>query len=107
MIQVTIFILGVLLGVGLTWVVERSHKNEGALGRVFSKINKKKREQVKIQKDRILEFMKEHGRITNDEAQDQLGVSDSTATRRFNDLKAEGSIIEKGIGKNIYYELKP
>ncbi len=106
MIQVIIFTLGVLLGIGLTWVVECSHKNESALGRVLSKINKKKREQVKIQKDHILELMKEHGRITNDEAQDQLGVSDSTTTRRFNDLKAEGFIIEKGIGKNIYYELR-
>ena len=106
MIQVTIFILGVLLGMGLTWVVKRSRKDEGAFGGVLSKINKNRKEQIKIQKDAILKLAEERGRITNDEVQKQFSISDSTATRRLGDLEMAGFLIEKGTKKGTYYELK-
>ena len=106
MIQVTIFILGVLLGMGLTWVVKRSRKDEGAFSGALDRINKKKREQVKIQKDRILELVKERGRITNDDVQKLLSVSDATATRYLDNMEKDGSITQKGEkGRHVFYIL--
>jgi predicted HTH transcriptional regulator len=106
MIQVIVFILGVLLGMVLTWVVGRSRKDERAFGGVFGSINQNRKKQIKIQKDAILKLVEERGRITNDEVQKQFGISDSTATRRLGDLETEGFLIENGTKKGVYYELK-
>ncbi len=106
MTLIIIFILGVLVGVVFVWMLKKTRKSKYMFGGVLGKINKKKREQVNTQKNHILKFMKEHRRISNDEVQELLGISDSTATRRLNALKVEGVIMERGVGKKIYYELK-
>jgi len=58
-------------------------------------------------KDTILGYLNEKGRITNKEATNLLSVSDSTATNYFDELEEAGKIIQHGdVGKYVYYELK-
>jgi|SRR3989344_1179276 len=46
-----------------------------------------------------------HGRVTNDDIQKLLGVSDATATRYLETLEKEGLIRQVGgEGRGVYYE---
>jgi len=104
---IIIFILGILVGAVFVWVIKNTCKSEHILGGAFGRINKKKREQVKIQKDNILKFVKEHGRVTNDNVQKELGVSDATATRYLDAMEKNSDIVQKGEkGRYVYYVLK-
>jgi Fic family protein len=105
MVQIIIFILGVLIGGGFVWLAKHTCKSRQKFTGGLIGLNKKRKEEARAQKDHILKFVKEQGRITNDDTQELLGVSDSTATRRLNDLEAEGFLVENGAGKKIYYEL--
>lgn len=59
-----------------------------------------------MQLDKLLQAIIDKGRITNDEAEELLGVSDPTATRYFDILEKEGKIRQVGKnGRHIYYEL--
>ncbi len=65
----------------------------------------KQKEEVEERKKKILELLKEKDKITNDEAQKLLGVSDATATRYLDELEKEGKIKQVGKeGRFVYYE---
>lgn len=61
---------------------------------------------LKIERLRKLgELIDERGRITNDEAQRELGVSDATATNYLNELERAGKITQVGAtGAGVYYK---
>lgn len=62
----------------------------------------KKKEEAK---EKMLELLNKQGRITNDEVEKILGVSDATTERYLEELEKEGAIIQKGkTGKNVFYE---
>ncbi|MFH1759123.1 MAG: winged helix-turn-helix domain-containing protein [Patescibacteria group bacterium] len=47
------------------------------------------------------------GRITNNEIEELLGVSDATATRYLDELEKNGDIVQKGAtGRGVYYTLR-
>lgn len=51
-------------------------------------------------------FIKGKAKITNDELQKELGVSDATIVRYLNDLESEGLIKQVGkTGQAVYYEV--
>lgn len=55
-------------------------------------------------KDILLEYLKHRGKITNNEVEDLLDVSDATATRYLQQLEDEGKIKQVGsAGKGVFY----
>ena len=55
--------------------------------------------------EKILDFIDEKGRITNDELQALLGIADSTATKYLQELEDKGLIKQQGeTGRSVYYE---
>jgi len=55
-----------------------------------------KRERVEERKKKNLEVLKEQGKITNDDVQKLLGVSDATATNYLQELENERKINQVG-----------
>ncbi|OGN09088.1 MAG: hypothetical protein A3C61_03850 [Candidatus Yanofskybacteria bacterium RIFCSPHIGHO2_02_FULL_39_10] len=57
--------------------------------------------------DKVLNFLKEKGEITNDDVEKALGVSDATATRYLDYLQKQGLIVQIGKeGRFVKYRLK-
>jgi len=58
-------------------------------------------------KGKILEFMREKERVTNNDIEKLLVVSDATSTRYLDELEKEGKIEQHGTtGKSVFYTLK-
>jgi Fic family protein len=96
-----------------------SKKAEDKTG--FSEYNRKMKEQKEEGKNKILELLKKResetpsnspysanrGRITNDDVQKLLGVSDATATNYLSELEKEDKIIQQEeTGRGVFYILK-
>jgi predicted HTH transcriptional regulator len=99
---IIIFIIGVSVGVGLgAWLKRLSKRaTEGRV--IYTGQSQEKEENI----GKVLAFIWEHGRITNNQIEELLGVSDATATRYLDELEGRGKIIQKGDGRSTYYELK-
>jgi len=66
--------------------------------------NTAKQERVKKKLEKIIEFLNTKGKITNDEVEKLLHVSDATATRYLSILEKEGKIKQEGrTGKSVSY----
>ena len=66
-----------------------------------------KRKVVEENKKKILELLKEKNKITNNDIEKLLGVSDATATRYLDELEKQGKIEQIGkTGRSVYYQLK-
>lgn len=73
-------------------------ENEGL---VFGQVKKKEES-----KEKILEFLKNNEKITNNDVEKLLSVSDATATRYLNELEKEQKIKQIGtVGHAVYYRL--
>lgn len=55
--------------------------------------------------EKILELAREKGKITNNNIQKFLRVSDATATRYLSQLVKEGKLTRQGKPKNAFYQL--
>lgn len=82
---------------------EVQKKAEGA-----NEYNLAKSKEREERKERVLEFLKEKGKITNNDIESLLSVSDSTATTYLDELEKEGKIKQIGDeGRGVFYELNP
>ncbi len=99
--EVFILIIIGAVGVLLGFTLGRS----GAHRHLSTFVNKERYPEKERRKSMLLKHLKDQGRITNNEAEELLGVSDSTATRYFDELEEEGEIVQKGKGRGTYYEL--
>lgn len=96
--QIWIFIIGVVLGAFVVWLVFRN-KNQ-----TTPEFMQKQADEKEKNKQKILELFNGKDKITNDDVQKSLGVSDKTAQRYFNELQAEGKIKQTGeTGLGVYY----
>ncbi len=94
LILISIAVAGIFFGVYFA-----RQKNGG----LIAKQAKKKVENKK----RILEFLQENERVTNNDIEKLLGVSDATATRYMNELEKEQRVKQIGkTGNAVYYVLK-
>lgn len=58
-------------------------------------------------KQKILDFLRENGRIQNNDVEKLAGVSNATAERYLNELEKDDKITQHGnIGQNVFYTLK-
>ncbi|OGD66754.1 hypothetical protein A2442_01365 [Candidatus Campbellbacteria bacterium RIFOXYC2_FULL_35_25] len=70
-------------------------------GLIFGQTKKKKEN-----KERILKFLETNEKVTNNDIEKLLGVSDATATRYLNELEKEQKIKQIGtVGHAVYYRL--
>jgi len=101
--QVLVFIGGVILGVSGFWVWVKKDKIEK---------NKKVPELVLRQakekaehKQKILELLASRQKVSNNDVQKELGVSDATVTRYMEELEKEGKVRQVGkTGQSVFYE---
>ena len=60
-------------------------------------------QRIEKSKHRLMDFTLENGSVTNDDVEDILLVSDSTASRYLYELVLEGRLSRRGEGAGTYY----
>lgn len=82
-----------------------SEKKEEKSAGSLSEFNQKRLEEKEKRKVKIVELLKERGKITNEDVEKMFGVSDATATNYLQELEDEGKIRQVGkSGPIVYYE---
>lgn len=118
--QILIFVFGMIVGGIIVWLFIRktrkfitphnTHPNKlenvgMTSGVEIPVLIERQTKQKEKNKQKILEIFKQVQRITNDDIQKLLGVSDASATRYLDELEKEGKIRQVGAtGKYVYYQ---
>ena len=98
--KVIIFVVGVLVGGALVWVIKKRKSG-------FAAFNLKRQQAKRQAKKKILKLLKEKENISNNDVERLLGVSDATATNYLQELENENRIIQIGkTGRAVSYRLK-
>ena len=93
-----ILILVALIGIALGMYIARRSKTGLISGQMETKSKNK---------EKILAFVQEHGKIQNNDVEKLVGVSNATAERYLNELEKEGKLIQHGtIGQGVFYTIK-
>jgi len=96
-----ILLFGVVLGFVIAWFIKPQPKSAPPVKATNYRQQGKKQDN----KERILAYLKEHGKATNDDFEELLGVSDATVTNYLNEMEAEGAVKQVGsTGQSVYYE---
>jgi len=94
-ILIIVLVVGVAVGF---WFTQKNKKGDGFIGK--NSIEKEGN------KTRILAEFASKTRLTNNDIEKLLGVSDATATRYLEDLEKDGFIKQVGTeGRFVYYTL--
>ena len=94
----TLVIITALVGIALGMYIARRNK-----GGLISEQETRKAEN----KQKILAFVQERGKIQNNDVEKLAGVSNATAERYLNELEREGKLVQHGtIGQSVFYSLK-
>ena len=92
------FIIGALAGIALGMYLARRNGN----GLIAKQV-----EQKAENKQKIIAFVQEHGKIQNNDVEKLVGVSNATAERYLDELEKEGKLTQHGtIGQDVFYTLK-
>ena len=97
-------LIGLVLGIlsGYFWGMRNRTAEKST---PFFNIKRSKRKGERKQK--ILDFIEEKGRITNNDVEELVGVSDATATNYLEELEREGEIVQQGkTGRSVFYTKK-
>ena len=94
-----ILIIVALAGIALGMYIARRKTNAGFIA--------KQMEQKAENKQKILAFVQEHGKIQNNDVEKLAGVSNATAERYLDELEKEGKLAQHGvIGQGVFYTQK-
>ncbi|HEY4477388.1 MAG: hypothetical protein A2842_02430 [Candidatus Wildermuthbacteria bacterium RIFCSPHIGHO2_01_FULL_48_25] len=94
-----VLIIVALAGITLGMYIARRNANSGFIAKQI--------EQKTENKQKILAFVQEHGKIQNNDVEKLAGVSNATAERYLDELEKEGSITQHGsIGQSVFYTTK-
>ncbi len=94
-----ILIAVAIAGIALGMYIARRNANAGFVAKQI--------EQKTENKQKILSFVQEHGKIQNNDVEKLAGVSNATAERYLDELEKEGKLTQHGtIGQNVFYTLK-
>ena len=94
-----ILIIVALAGIALGMYIARRNANAGFIA--------KQVEQKTENKQKILAFVQEHGKIQNNDVEKLVGVSNATAERYLDELEKENKLTQNGIiGQNVFYTAK-
>lgn len=93
-----VLIIIALAGVALGMYLARRNGN----GLIAEQVAKKMEN-----KQKILSFVREHGKIQNNDVEKLAGVSNATAERYLDELEKEGKLAQHGsIGQSVFYTAK-
>jgi len=93
---ITIIIIAIV-GIVIGYLLARRQKE----GLIFGQAKRKQEN-----KQKILDFLQENGKIQNNDVEKLAVVSNATAERYLDELEKEGKIVQHGIiGQNVYYTL--
>lgn len=101
-----IIILGIIIFVaimvpGLIWAVREDSRGTEAPLDYSQKQVKEKTENLQ----KILDFMVEKGKVTNNDVEKLLGVSNATVERYLDELEKDGKLKQIGkTGQSVYYQ---
>lgn len=91
-----VLIIVALTGIALGMYIARRSQNTGFIA--------KQMEQKSENKQKILAFIQEHGKIQNNDVEKLVGVSNATAERYLDELEKEGKLTQHGsIGQSVFY----
>ncbi|MDP2630731.1 MAG: DUF977 family protein [Candidatus Uhrbacteria bacterium] len=94
----SVLILIAIVGIALGMYLARRGKNGFISGQM---------EQKAANKQKILAFVQEHGKIQNNDVEKLAGVSNATAERYLDELEKEGKLSQHGvIGQGVFYTPK-
>ena len=94
-----VLIVVAIVGIALGMYIARRNANAGFIA--------KQMEQKAENKQKILTFVQEHGKIQNNDVEKLTGVSNATAERYLDELEKEGKLTQHGtIGQSVSYTLK-
>jgi predicted HTH transcriptional regulator len=99
-VQLVVFLMGFATGGIFVWMVlEKKYFQKG----VIRKIDDERIEN----KQKIIDFLKDNDKVTNNDVEDMLSVSNSTAYRYLEELEQENIVRQVGkAGRSVYYEKK-
>jgi predicted HTH transcriptional regulator len=105
MISIVILGIGILIGAfvvaGIVWAVREDMKPADA--KSFGEATQFERKEENLKK--ILGLFEENKKVTNNEVEKMLGVSNATAERYLDELESQGKIRQVGkTGHYTYYE---
>ncbi|MEX0651913.1 MAG: HTH domain-containing protein [Candidatus Paceibacterota bacterium] len=90
--------LGIIFGIALT--------RPGSHEKLKAFVNTERYPLKEHRKEMLVKHLKDRKTLTNGEAQELLGVSDRTVVRYFDELEAEGVVVQEGdVGRSVYYTL--
>lgn len=90
------------IGIIFGYSMSRAHMR----ARLSTFANTERRAGKEKKKNVLLKHLRNHGKLTNHEAQELLGVSDSTIVVYFDELEADGKVTQVGeAGRGVYYTL--
>ena len=94
-----VLIIVAVIGIALGMYIARRKANAGFIA--------KQVEQKAENKEKILSFVQEHGKIQNNDVEKLAGVSNATAERYLDELEKEGKLTQHGtIGQGVFYTSK-
>lgn len=94
-----ILIIVAVVGIALGMYIARRKANAGFIA--------KQMQQKTENKQKILTFVQEHGKIHNNDVEKLAGVSNATAQRYLDELEKEGKLTQHGaIGQSVFYTPK-
>jgi predicted HTH transcriptional regulator len=94
-----VLIIVALAGIALGMYIARRNANAGFIA--------KQMERKAENKQKILAYVQEHGRIHNNGVEKLAGVSNATAERYLDELEKEGKLTQHGvIGQSVFYTPK-
>jgi predicted HTH transcriptional regulator len=94
-----ILIVVAIAGIALGMYIARRNATTGFIA--------KQVEQKTENKQKILVFVQEHGKIQNNDVEKLVGVSNATAERYLDELEKEGKLTQHGvIGQGVFYTPK-
>lgn len=95
---------GIVIGVVVVVLLVRNGRNGGGAS-VFLR-RKQNRKQIE-RKEKIVKLAGRQEKITNNDVEHMLGVSDATATNYLQELEQEGVLEQVGaIGRGVFYRKK-
>lgn len=103
------FVTGLIIGGGVVWLLMRNKKSTAE--KTAETESKFENPAVEVRKGNLVkleQFIAEKSptdKITNDDIQKLLSVSDATAERYLQELEKQGKLKQYGIiGKEVYYQ---
>jgi predicted HTH transcriptional regulator len=103
-----IFLAGVIVGIvgaGMVYFAFFVWRKNGRKGKGLKEMNEEQAREKKENVKKVLDYFSGRERVSNNDIENLLGISDATAERYLQELEKQGRIKQVGeAGKYVYYQ---